>query len=153
LWLVGDDDNDYGRRLHKMVNEKNMNDMIVFSGKQMQVVDYLNHAEIFILPTLDEGRREGSPVAMLEAMANGKVVVGSNIPGVKDQMKDKPDHLFHAGDVAALIEKLKPLMAKSREELKQIGEKFYNLAATEYTIEKEVEKHEEMYRKMMGLPN
>src|SRR5690606_6977680 len=56
LWLVGDDKNDYGAVLHQLVNSLNLTTRVIFSGKQMNVREYLNHAEIFILPTLDEGR-------------------------------------------------------------------------------------------------
>lgn len=74
IWLVGDDENDYGQFLKKLVIEKKLDTSVRFAGKQSEVRPYLDHAEIFVLPTKDEGRREGSPVALLEAMANGKVV-------------------------------------------------------------------------------
>src|SRR5690606_23040911 len=111
---------------------------------------YLNHAEIFILPTLNKGRREGSPVALLEAMANGKVVIGSNIPGIRDQLAKFPDFMFEASDVEHLSEKLIFLMEKSIEELKVIGLNFYNLVTDEYPIEKEIKSHENLYKSLIG---
>ncbi len=39
-----------------------------------------------MLPTLDKG--EGFPVSLLEAMANGKIVLGSAVPGIKDQLQE-----------------------------------------------------------------
>ncbi|MGB3342508.1 MAG: glycosyltransferase [Aequorivita sp.] len=145
LWLVGDDKNDYGQTLHKLVAELDFESKIKFSGKQMNVLDYLNHAEIFVLPTLNEGRKEGSPVAMLEAMANSKVVLGSRVPGIKDQLKEYPDHLFTSKDEKDLAEKLSNLMTKDKNELRQLGATFLIPVADNYSIEKEVARHEQLY--------
>ncbi|MBB6681137.1 glycosyltransferase [Aequorivita sp. 609] len=143
LWLVGDDKNEYGQLLHKLVANLNYESKIKFSGKQMNVVDYLNHAEIFVLPTLDKG--EGSPVSMLEAMANSKVVLGSRVPGIKDHLKEFPEHLFTPKDEIDLAEKLTKLMKKDRKELKQLGLAFLRPVTENYSIEKEVEGHEQLY--------
>lgn len=143
LWLVGDDKNDYGQELHELVRELGLESKIKFSGKQMNVVDYLNHAEVFILPTLDKG--EGSPLAMLEAMANSKVVLGSRVPGIKDQLKEFPDHLFPSKDENDLAEKLSKLMGKDKTDLKQLGTTFLIPVADNYSIEREVERHEQLY--------
>lgn len=145
LWLVGDDKNDYGQALHKLVAELGFDSKIKFSGKQMNVVDYLNHAEIFVLPTLNEGRKEGSPVAMLEAMANSKVVLGSRVPGIKDQLKELPEHLFTSKDEKDLSGKLSNLMVKDRIELQELGATFLLPVTDNYSIEKEVERHEQFY--------
>ncbi len=145
LWLVGDDKNDYGQALHKLVAELGFDSKIKFSGKQMNVVDYLNHAEIFVLPTLNEGRKEGSPVAMLEAMANSKVVLGSRVPGIKDQLREFPDHLFTPKDEIDLAEKLSNLMKKNKNDLQHLGATFLLPVTDNYSIEKEVERHEQLY--------
>lgn len=145
LWLVGDDKNDYGQTLHKLVAELDFESKIKFSGKQMNVLDYLNHAEIFVLPTLNEGRKEGSPVAMLEAMANSKVVLGSRVPGIKDQLKELPEHLFTSKDEKDLSGKLSNLMVKDRIELQELGATFLLPVTDNYSIEKEVERHEQFY--------
>ena len=128
-----------------MVNSKQLQDKIIFSGKKSNVIDYLNHAEIFVLPTKDEGRREGTPVAMLEAMANSKVVIGSAIPGINDQLRNFPNHLFEAANVNDLKNKLEIFMENTIEENKKIGQQFKNLVAAEFTIENEIKNHELMY--------
>lgn len=149
LWLVGDDKNEYGTKLHELVNSLELNSRIIFSGKQLNVTDYLNHSEIFVLPTLDEGRREGSPVALLEAMANSKVVLGSKVSGIKDQLKDFPNHLFTPKNEVELAEKLSVFMSKNKEELAELGKKIYNLVSKNYSIEIETKKHEDFYLSLM----
>jgi glycosyltransferase involved in cell wall biosynthesis len=146
LWLVGDDKNEYGQFLKEKVKKLNLRPKIIFSGKQMDVRSYLNHAEIFVLPTLDEGRREGSPVAMLEAMANGNVVIGSKVSGIKDQLGNYVEHLFTPKSSDELATKLNCFMNRSKDDLNQIGLEFTRLVQESYTIEVEVSRHEEFYK-------
>jgi len=150
LWLVGDDANEYGQKLKSLVFENNLQAKVLFSGKQSDIVSYLNHAEIFVLPTLDEGRREGSPVAMLEAMANGKVVIGSAVPGIKDQLKEFPNHLFNPGNWEDLKTKLEVFMKSPSSENQRLGKQFSELAKRKFSIETEILKHEEFYQTVLN---
>jgi len=145
LWLVGDINNDYGKQLLDIVKKENLETRVHFSGKQPNVRDYLDHAEIFVLPTKDEGRREGSPVALLESMANGKVVIGSAVPGVKDQLKNFQDHQFQPGNWQSLRDRLAPLFANTTAENQRLGQKFQELAIADYDIAREIKQHEMFY--------
>lgn len=146
LWLVGDDQNEYGQKLRQVVAEREIHEVIKFAGKQPDVRAYLNHAEIFVLPTKDEGRREGSPVALLEAMANGKVVIGSAVPGVKDQLAKFPQHQFRPGNVQSLTEILLPFLQNSKAENYQLGKSFSRHAQEAYSIEQEIDRHANLYQ-------
>ncbi len=145
VWLVGDINNEYGAQLLDQVAQLDLTHRIHFSGKQSNVCDYLDHAEIFVLPTKDEGRREGSPVALLEAMANGKVVIGSAVPGVKDQLQLFPQHQFVPGNWQDLGDKLQTFMQKPTEENIILGKTFVKHVMENYSIELEVKRHEDFY--------
>jgi glycosyltransferase involved in cell wall biosynthesis len=141
LLLVGDHNHDYGNELIRLVNDLNLNDRIIFTGKQLDIRPYLQQAEIFILPS----KNEGSPVALLEAMAGGIVVLGTNIPGIRDQLSKFPDFLFTSSDSVALSKKLDNLMGKSKEDLKMLGNTFYQHVKREFPIEKEIKNHQSLY--------
>lgn len=149
LWLVGDDQNEYGQKLRQVVAEREIHEVIKFAGKQPDVRAYLNHAEIFVLPTKDEGRREGSPVALLEAMANGKVVIGSEVPGIKDQLSLYPTHLFKAGDTPSLVNTLAPFLSNAIDKNKAIGEDMQSYCSATYNIFAETEKHQQWYQQVI----
>lgn len=146
LWLVGDNQNDYGKFLKEKVLNSNLSKKVFFSGKQLNIVEYLNHAEIFVLPTLDKG--EGSPVALLEAMSNGKVVIGSHVPGIKDQLDSFPFHLFAPKDSNELALKIDSFMKMDKEVLYEKGLQFHKLVNKNYSIETEVGRHELFYKSM-----
>jgi len=150
LWLVGYINNDYCKKLINLVTSKALKDRVHFSGKQPNVHDYLDHAEIFVLPTKDEGRREGSPVALLEAMANGKVVIGSSVPGVKDQLKNFQEHQFKPGNWEILAKKLLKFMLNSVEENKERGNLFTKHVQENYSISLEIERHESFYLRIIN---
>jgi glycosyltransferase involved in cell wall biosynthesis len=57
-------------------------DRVVFAGVTQNVADYLRSANVFVLPS----RREGLPVALLEAMACGLPCVASRLPGATDNI-------------------------------------------------------------------
>src|SRR5690606_38351065 len=55
LLLVGDDRTDYVKEL-KQRYQRDSN--IIFTGKQLNVQDYLSVADVFVIPTKNEGKRE-----------------------------------------------------------------------------------------------
>ena len=148
LWIVGDDSTEYGNSLKMLASSQIPETQISFLGKQSNVRPFLSEAEIFVLPT--KGTGEGSPVALIEAMANGKNVIGSDVSGISDQLKNYPDHLFNAEDSISLTQKLRRLMKNSKDENIRTGLKFKALAEKKYSIEREAKEHEFVYENLMG---
>lgn len=149
VWIVGDDKNEYGVTLRERVFGLSLGDRIIFTGKQPDVKPFLDQAEIFVLPTLNEGRMEGSPVSLLEAMANGKAVIASNVPGIKDQLADFPDCLFLAGSVSDLQEKLRKLMNLDLPAIRFLGTKLAS-SFGKFSIGIEVERHAATYSSIVN---
>jgi glycosyltransferase involved in cell wall biosynthesis len=82
----------------------------------------LNRAEVFVLPS----RYEGSPKALLEAMACGVPVVGTRVPGIRDIVRHRENGLLCAAvpeDIrAALLEvTADPAL---RQQLRDAGKRF-----------------------------
>lgn len=67
-------------KLQKFVKEKKLEDRINFLGYRKDVVDIVSQADVFAMPS----KREGLPVATLEAMYCGLPIVNSNIRGLED---------------------------------------------------------------------
>ncbi len=149
LFVVGDIENDYGKMLVKAGKNMILNKELFFTGKVLNVKDYLNTAELFVLPTLNKGRTDGSPVALLEALACAKNVIASKIPGIKDQLESYPNHMFEAGNEIELSKKLRENMSKNTNENLLIGKVFQSHIQKYYTIEQEVRKTEKVYIKLL----
>ncbi|PIE03004.1 MAG: glycosyltransferase [Acidobacteria bacterium] len=149
LLIVGDNKNEYGEELKKLVNDLSLNHRITFTGKRSDVASLLERSYLFVLPTLNQGRKEGSPVAVLEAMAKSKLVLGSRIPGIKDQLAAFPFLLFKAGDSPELTEKIEWALTLSPPEYREITEKINHHVSEFYNINMEVKRHETLYHKLL----
>ena len=145
LLIVGDNNSEYGSHIKGLVKQKGMTSKVTFTGKTPLVKDYLEVSELFVLPTKNEGRREGSPVSLLEAMSMGLYVLGSKIPGIKDQLSNFPELMFEAGNVQELSGKMEMVFNLSQIELKTWSAILTEHVLNNYSIEKEVKNHQEIY--------
>ena len=82
-------------------------DNILFKGRLShdQVADYLNAADVFVLPT----RNEGCCNAVIEAMACGLPVVSSNLPFNWDVLNKSNSIMISPGDIDALSDAITKL--------------------------------------------
>ncbi len=149
VWIVGDNRAAYGDQLKTLVHERGLSTRVIFTGKQPDVKPFLDQAEIFVLPTRHEGRMEGSPVSLLEAMANGKVVIGSDVPGIRDQLNDYPEYIFKAADVNHLYKIFISILAQPVDKLMGLGKTLSGYAQSRFDISAEVHNHEQFYNKIL----
>lgn len=86
-----------------------LGDHVRFTGLTHDVPSYLQAADLFVLPS----RREGLPVALLEAMACGLPAIASRLPGSTEAIIDSGANgvLVPPGDVDALAEAIATLLA------------------------------------------
>ncbi len=84
-------------RLEKLASSLGLMDRICFRGwvTPEQVRDFLQQAEVFVIPS----RQEGMPLAVLEALRAGLAVIGSDIGGLADVLRPYVNGLsFRASD-------------------------------------------------------
>ena len=81
---------------------RGLGDRVTFTGIVHNVHDYLRMADVFVLPS----RREGLPVALMEAMSCGLPSVASRLPGATDTLIEDgvSGRLVPPGDVSAFAE-------------------------------------------------
>jgi glycosyltransferase involved in cell wall biosynthesis len=84
---------------------------VAIPGRVEDVGPYLHHADVFVLPSLQEG--SGS-VSLIEALEAGRAVVASRCDGIPEDLLDGRDALLVApGDPGALAEALTRVMGDS----------------------------------------
>jgi glycosyltransferase involved in cell wall biosynthesis len=105
--------------LKNIARSLNIQDRIQFISLVNKVTlrKYLAECSIFVLPSLFEMM----PVTLLEAMASGKIVIASDIPGPCDIISHGIDgYLFKKRDLSELVQCLEYCLA-NKEEMKIIG--------------------------------
>ncbi len=132
--------------LHNLARKLKVENYIKFTGMidYKTLVDYNNMADIFILPSTHdrEGNLDDQSVAVVEAMACGKPIITSDLPGYRVLIEDKQngflvkeqDSQEISKNLIKLIkdQKLRLKMGKKSREL--VLEKFsWNAIGKEYT--------------------
>lgn len=104
LIIIGDGPN--REELIRLSDNLQMRSLICFLTKQdrLSLLSYYQNADIFVLPSIIfQNQTEGLGVVLLEAMASGVPVIGSNIGGIPDIIKDNVNGLLvPPGDSRAL---------------------------------------------------
>ena len=147
LVIAGDCNNQYGKSLIKLSKDSSFSSNIIFTGKVNNILDYYSIAHLFVLPTLKEGRREGSPVSLLEAIACGNSVLGSSVSGIKDILEKFPDSLFESGNIAELSNKINIRFSTIKNKI--LDGRIRNHIIKNYDIQVETKKHEYIYKKIL----
>ncbi|WP_242087526.1 glycosyltransferase [Aestuariivivens sediminis] len=148
--IVGDNNNEYGKDL--ISNYKDFSN-IFFLGKHLDVRPYLALADLFVIPTKDEGRKEGLPIAPMEAMSSKRIVLGSDITGIREVLKSFPDFLFISGDRDELISKIVKVKEMSLEERELIANRMRAYVKTNLSIDLFINEHEALYKELIGIKN
>lgn len=151
LTILGANDNDYGRLMKALVKDLRLEQQITFFGKQPDVRPYLAEADLYIIPTLDEGRKEGMPMALVEAMSMGIPILGSNISGIKFVLKEFPDLLFQPANVSDLKDKIETIRAKSIVERCQLGQSLRAYCLRNFTMHQFLNSHEDLYKNLIDI--
>jgi glycosyltransferase involved in cell wall biosynthesis len=151
VWIAGaPQDREWAARLEELRRELGLHERVQFLGAVSDIGALHAEADFFVHPTRREGRQEGCPVALLEAMACGKAPVATKIAGVEDVIEDGVSGvLTAAGDVEAMRAAMARLM-RDAESRKQLGEAARQRILSHYAIELEVRRHEEMYERVLG---
>lgn len=143
LFIVGDYDNDYGYNLKSKYHDGSH---VYFTGKKLDVRPYLALCDLFVIPTKDEGRREGLPIAPMEAMSSSRIVVGSNITGIKEVLKAFPECLFEPDSIDDIKTSLEKIMNMSQEERSILAKKMRAYVKRELSITKFIDEHNKLYK-------
>lgn len=122
--LVGD--GPFRETLVEQVSKAGLEEQVCFHGQltRQEIVRMLQAADVLAVPSIPtrEGRREGIPVVLMEAMASGVPVVASRISGIPELVED--------GVSGLLIEPRQPeALAAALSSLHQDTQRWQRLSA------------------------
>jgi glycosyltransferase involved in cell wall biosynthesis len=92
----------YEREIRQLVHSLGAAGVVELAGFSGDVPAHLRTFDLFVLPSVGP---EGLPMVMLEAMAHGVPVIGSDVPGIGDVLRDGIDgRVVRAGSTRALAD-------------------------------------------------
>jgi glycosyltransferase involved in cell wall biosynthesis len=122
--------------------------VVIFAGQQADVKPCYALADVFVLPS----HTEGSPNALLEAMAAGKAIVAAAVGGVPEIVRDgETALLFPAGRIESLARAIARLL-EDRALARRLGAAA-RIAAAAYTPEAYCRAILGIYRELAPAPN
>jgi len=129
-----------------LVEKIKYNKNIIYYPKVIheKILSYYDQSNVFILPSYSEV----FPMTILEAMARGLVILVSDIPGMREIIKEgRNGYLFPPGD----IEKMKELILYLKNNPKEIERISKNNLKDihKFTAEKQVPKYIKVYEELL----
>jgi glycosyltransferase involved in cell wall biosynthesis len=126
--IVGPVEEDYFNSLKELIKREKLENRVFFSKPIYNIqekINKLDSARFFILSS----KSEGMPQGLIEAMARGKIVFGSDIISIKDLIENKKNgYLFKQGDEKDLAKKINFCLSKTNlileENIKQSVKQF-----------------------------
>lgn len=142
-------DENYAALLNSLVHTLGIADRVHFLGQVQDIPALLVELDIFVLPTLAKGRKEGFGVALLEAMSSGCACIATDTSGPRDMIQHgKSGLLFQSENTEALCEALQRL-ASSVELRCIMGAAARKRVLENFTIEQERARHAAIYEEII----
>ena len=100
--ILGGIDRDANSVSEKLLRQSSENKIVEWKGFVKNVRADLEETSVFVLPTLYS---EGLPRSIMEAMAMGRPIITTDMPGASDAVtENKSGYIIPAGDTGALVE-------------------------------------------------
>lgn len=137
----------WSRTYKEIAIKRGLNGRIVFieNVPYHEISGYYKSCDIFILTSFSEGM----PKVVLEAMAAGKPVLGADVEGVRELIKDNENgRLFSVNSPESIAGSVLDLIA-DRDLMKAMGESSLRMVHEQYSWQKVAEKCQEHYDRLL----
>lgn len=145
LLLVGqgfhDDPDNTEPELREFVSRNDLNGHVLFLGFRSDIPDLLSAMDVFCLTSF----KEGMPISLIEAMAAGLPVVGTDVEGIRDiVIRGETGMLVNNGDVSGFADSLALLLQNGVMRM-GMGGRAREIACSEYSLERTVKQYEDLF--------
>lgn len=138
--------------IEKIVTDRNLENRVKLLGflNKEQMTEIIRKCKFVVVPSI---WYENCPYSILETLAIGKPVIGANIAGIPELVKNEQSGLtYKYDDVNDLSNKMK-LLFDNENLVKQYGENAKKQAQREYSNEKYYEEIISIYYKVLEVRN
>lgn len=134
--LMGKGSEDYTNALKRLIHDRGLDGKIILTGyvDWKEIADYWNAIDCAVhVPRTTDIWQETFSLAVIQAMASGKPVIGNDSGSVPYQMGPN-GILVHEGDIQDLHDKMEWVIAYP-DKAKNIGDKMYDYAVNSFSIQ------------------
>lgn len=147
FYLVGDIDvNNKASASAELINSYLIDDYIIWSGHRSDIKEILIESDIVCLPSY----REGLPKSLIEAMAIGRPIVTTDVPGCRECVIDQYNgFLVKVKSADALAEKFEILFNNSELRI-EMGKNSRKKMVKELSLETVISETKAFYNKLLN---
>jgi len=137
---------EYMKELEVQTWENDLQNQVYFLGKRDDVEEILPLLTVYVLPS----RSEGSPIALLEAMASGRPIVATGVGGIPDIIEnDISGLLIPPADPSSMANAIIQLL-ENQSMAKKMGEHAQRVVEECYSVNSMVEKYLILYDEVLN---
>jgi glycosyltransferase involved in cell wall biosynthesis len=133
-------------QLERIAAELNIQDSVEFLGLRLDVVDLLQEAWGFVLPS----RNEGMPNALLEAMACGLPCIATRVSGSEDVIVDGVNGMLVESEQPVEMARALRCLIEDTELARHLGHTARATVVRDYQLIHIVERSLDLYRQLLA---
>lgn len=121
--------------------------IITYYGSAKDVRHHIHQSSVLVLPSY----REGLPRAVIEAMAMGKPIITTDVPGCRETVTEGENgFLVEARDVTSLIQKMKMMYWLPETLRNQMGTVSREMAVAKFSDKKVIQQYHQIILEILG---
>ncbi|MBN2119685.1 MAG: glycosyltransferase family 4 protein [Candidatus Omnitrophica bacterium] len=133
-------------KLESLAGRLGIKERVIFTGFRSDIKEILQALDIFVLPSI----REGQPIVLLEAMAEGVLIIATDIEGVKETIQNGTTGiLVSAQDPMALARAIIETF-DNRERSEKITRQAKLAVNIEFNIKDKVAQYQLLYEELVA---
>jgi glycosyltransferase involved in cell wall biosynthesis len=137
---------EYADRIREMIKTLGLEEKVNMTGFMEDIPSLMRALDLVVLPS----NAEAFGIVLLEAMANGRAIVGSDSGAIPEIVRHgETGLLFASGNAEALEEAILRLI-RSPEERLWMGEQGKRLFHERFVLDREVDDTERLYRSLLA---
>jgi glycosyltransferase involved in cell wall biosynthesis len=142
----------YGNLLRaraRKIERDNPNSKVKFMGwhERDRIKEELGGCDVFVLPS----RNEACPIALLEAMAMGKICIASNVGGIAELISSPElGYLIASEQPESLLSALTAVRSMDRESVVSMGEKARKHISGKHSVSNIASELSALYEEVLG---
>ena len=120
---------------------------VKFFGFRKDRLELLNNSEILVLPSL----LEGIPRVIMEAMAMKRIIIGTDIPGIRELIKNKKNGLLVPIKSPKKIAEAINWIWQNKKQTQKISKEARALIEKKFSAERAASEYSKIYKKIINL--
>lgn len=130
----------------RLIHSLGIGDKVILQPFRQDIPDVLAASDIYVLPSL----WEAFPIALLEAMSMGKAVIGTNVDGTPEIIRDRENGLLiEIDDLETNLERAMTELSTDQGLREQLQQNAISSIYNKYTVENLARKNEHIYRELV----